>query len=268
MTSNSKNISNNIIKGLIYLSAGLTIGSLVLILGYMLKNGFGAFNFNLLNSLVPMIISTLYIVFLGILLSTPIGVCAAIYLVEYAKPGKMVRIIRFATESLSGIPSIIFGLFGMLFFVEVLKLKFSILSGTLTVTIMVLPTIIRTTEEALKSVPKSYREGSLGLGASKIRTIVQVILPSAFPGILTSIILSIGRIIGETAAVMFTAGMVAKVPKGVMSSGRTLAVHLYLVAKETTDFQKSYAIATILIIIVAILNFTASKLAKSMNRAK
>lgn len=264
--NNSKDISGNIIKCLIYLSATLTIGTLILILGYILLNGLGAFNIEFLKTLIPMTISTLYLVFLGIFISTPIGVCAAIYLIEYAKPGKVVNAIRFATESLSGIPSIIFGLFGMLFFVQVLKLKFSILSGTLTVSMMVLPTIIRTTEEALKSVPNSYREGSLGLGASKIRTIAQVILPAALPGILTSIILSIGRIIGETAAVIFTAGTVAKIPSSIMSSGKTLSVHLYLLAKEAISFEQAYATATILIIIVTILNFIASKIAKSVNK--
>lgn len=264
---NKSNISSHILKFFIYLSACLTIGSLILVLGYILFNGLGAFNVEFLKGLIPMTISTLYLVFLGIIISTPVGVCAAIYLVEYARAGRVIKLIRFATESLAGIPSIIFGLFGMLFFVEVLKLKFSILSGTLTVSMMVLPTIIRTTEEALKSVPKTYREGSLGLGASKIRTIAQVILPSALPGILTSIILSIGRIVGETAAVIFTAGMVTKIPSSVMSSGRTLAVHLYQLAKEAISFEQAYATATILVIIVAILNFTANKIAKSMNKS-
>lgn len=264
---NKSNMSSRVLKFFIYLSASLTIGSLILILAYILFNSLGVFSFEFLKGLIPMTISTLYLVFLGIIISTPIGVCAAIYLVEYAKTGRAVKLIRFATESLAGIPSIIFGLFGMLFFVEVMKLKFSILSGTLTVSMMVLPTIIRTTEEALKSVPKAYKEGSLGLGASKIRTIVQVILPSALPGILTSIILSIGRIVGETAAVIFTAGMVAKIPSSVMSSGRTLAVHLYQLAKEAISFEEAYATATILIIIVGILNFIANKMAKSMNKS-
>lgn len=168
---------SNLVKGLIYLASFLTIGILVLIFGYIVLNGLSALNLSFIESLTPMIVTTIYIVALSIFISTPIGVCAAIYLVEYAKKGRVVRIIRFATESLSGIPSIIFGLFGMIFFVQFLKLKFSILSGTLTVSMMVLPTIIRTTEEALKAVPDSYREGSLGLGASKIRTIIKVVLP-------------------------------------------------------------------------------------------
>jgi phosphate transport system permease protein len=255
------------LKSAIYLSATITVAVLVIILGYIIINGLGGFSVKFVAELTPMIVSTLYLVFLGILISTPIGICAAVYLVEYAKAGRTVRFIRFATECLSGIPSIIFGLFGMLFFVQLLKLKFSIVSGALTVSMMVLPTIIRTTEEALKAVPKSYREGSLGLGASKIRTIAKVIVPTALPGILTSVILSIGRIVGETAALIFTAGTVAKMPKGLMSSGRTLSVHLYLLAKEAISFQKAYATATILVIIVFVLNFIASKLAKSLNKS-
>lgn len=268
MNIKTKYLGSNIIKGLIYISAFLTICTLILILGYILLNGISAINLSFLNSLIPMIISTLYIVFLGIIISTPIGACAAIYLVEYAKQGKTVNLIRFATESLSGIPSIIFGLFGMLFFGQIMKMGFSILSGTLTVSMMVLPTIIRTTEEALKAVPKSYREGSLGLGASKIRTIAKVILPSALPGILTSIILSMGRIVGETAALIFTAGSASKMPTDIMSSGKSLAVHLYLLAKEAISFEQSYATAAVLIIIVALLNFTASKCVKSLDRLK
>lgn len=215
------------------------------------------------------IFSTVYVVALSILISTPIGICAAIYLVEYAKPGKVVRIIRFATESLAGIPSIIFGLFGYIFFVTYLKLGFSLLAGALTVSMMVLPTIVRTTEEALKAVPNAYREGSLGLGATKLKTIKKIILPSAIPGILTSIILSIGRIIGETAALLFTAGMYAsEVPTSVFDSGRTLTVHLYLLCKEGISFEKAFATATILIITVLVLNFIANKIGSKLSKSK
>jgi len=263
----SQKIGNYVYRALIYFSAFMTIGILVLIFGYILFNSIGGFSAKFFKDIIPMAVSTIYLVCLGILISTPIGICAAIYLVEYAKAGKLVRVIRFATESLSGIPSIIFGLFGMIFFVEILKLRYSIISGALTVSMMVMPTIVRTSEEALKSVPKSYTEGSLGLGASKIRTIVLVVLPSALPGILTSVILSIGRIVGETAALIFTAGMVAKLPKSIMSSGRTLAVHLYLLAKEAISFEQSYATATILVVIVAILNLSANKIAKSINKS-
>jgi phosphate transport system permease protein len=264
------------LKILIGLSAFLTVGILVWILGYIVTHGIGEINWAFLSTppkgeaggILPMIISTVYIVLLSVVISTPIGVCAAIYLVEYAKPGKIVRIIRFATESLAGIPSIVFGLFGMIFFVTALTFKFSLLSGAITLSIMVLPTIIRTTEEALKAVPNAYREGSLGLGASKLRTILKVVLPSAIPGVLTAVILSIGRIVGETAAVYLTAGMVPRIPKNLMSSGRTLSVHLYLLAKEGISFEKAYATATILIIIVAVINFTANQFARRLKKAK
>lgn len=262
-----KYIGSKTLKCAVYISAILTIGILVLILGYIVINGFAALNLTFLNEIVPMIISTIYIVVLGISISTPLGVCAAVYLVEYAKQGKTVNAIRFATESLAGIPSIIFGLFGMLFFVQFLKLKFSILSGTLTVCMMVLPTIVRTTEESLKAVPTSYREGSLGLGASKIRTIIKVVIPSSLSGILTAIILSMGRIVGETAALIFTAGSVAKIPNSIMSSGKTLSVHLYLLAKEAISFEKSYATATVLIIVIAVLNLAATKIVKLLDKA-
>ncbi|MFA9398064.1 MAG: phosphate ABC transporter permease PstA [Clostridiaceae bacterium] len=271
MNKNRK-LKDIIMYGLIYLSAFITFGVLIWILVYIVSNGIGALNFKFIFSdakdggILPMIISTIYVVILSIVISTPIGIGAAIYLVEYAKPGKLVRLIRFATESLAGIPSIIFGLFGMLFFVTTLKLRFSILSGALTLSIMVLPTIVRTTEEALKSVPDIFREGSYGLGASKLRTIVKIVLPSAVPGILSAVILSIGRIVGETAALMFTAGSVPRVPSSVMNSGRTLSVHLYLLVKEGISFEGAFATATILVVFVAILNWIAASIAKIFKR--
>ncbi|SHH98861.1 phosphate ABC transporter permease PstA [Clostridium grantii] len=272
---NKGKLLDKIFLFLIYFSAFITIGVLIWILTYVIMNGIKEINWNYLTAeakgdnpgIFPMIVSTLYIVILSIIIATPIGIGAAIYLVEYAKPGKLVRLIRFATESLSGIPSIIFGLFGMLFFVTALKLKFSLLSGALTLSIMVLPTLVRTTEEALKSVPDIYREGSYGLGASKLRTITNIILPSAIPGILAAVILSIGRIVGETAAVYFTAGMVPRIPSSIMNSGRTLAVHLYVLAKEGISFQQAFATATILIFLVAIINFLANRIAKALKRA-
>ena len=271
---NKGKLSDKIFLFLIYFSAFITIGVLIWILTYVIMNGIKEINWNYLTAeakgdnpgIFPMIVSTLYIVILSIIIATPIGIGAAIYLVEYAKPGKLVRVIRFATESLAGIPSIIFGLFGMLFFVTALKLKFSLLSGALTLSIMVLPTLVRTTEEALKSVPDIYREGSYGLGASKLRTITNIILPSAIPGILAAVILSIGRIVGETAAVYFTAGMVPRTPSSIMNSGRTLAVHLYVLAKEGISFQQAFATATILIFLVAIINFLANRIAKVLKR--
>ncbi|PLX33755.1 MAG: phosphate ABC transporter, permease protein PstA [Clostridiales bacterium] len=268
-------IKDRILRGLVWLSAFVTMGMLVWILTYVLMKGMGSLSWAFLTEMargdgeggiLPMIVTTFYVIAISIAMATPIGICAAIYLVEYAKPGKLVRTIRFATESLAGIPSIIFGLFGFLFFVTVLHFKFSILSGALTLSIMVLPTIVRTTEEALKAVPQSYREGSLGLGASKLSTIMNVVLPSAVPGILAAVILSVGRIIGETAAIYMTVGMAPYIPKGFMESGRTLSVHLYLLAKEGISFEKAYATAAVLIIIVAFLNFIANKTASALNR--
>lgn len=263
-----------LLKVLIGISAIFTCGILIWIIGYIIINGIGLVNIEFLTTapfkdeggVLPMIVSTLWIVLLALIISTPIGIGAAIYLNEYAKPGKIVNVIRFAIESLAGIPSIIYGLFGLIFFVTILKLSYSILAGAITVSIMVLPVIIRTTEESLKTVPKSYREGSLALGASKIRTVVKIVLPSAIPGILSGVILSIGRIVGETAAIYMTAGMVPKMPKTIMNSGRTLSVHLYLLAKEGISFEKAYATATVLIVIVAFINFCANKTAKFLNR--
>ncbi len=268
-------VKDKIMRGLVWLSAFVTIGILVWILTYVLIKGMGSLSWAFLTEMargdgeggiLPMIVTTFYVIAISIAMATPIGICAAIYLVEYAKPGKLVRTIRFATESLAGIPSIIFGLFGFLFFVTVLHFSFSILSGALTLSIMVLPTIVRTTEESLKAVPQSYREGSLGLGASKLSTIMNVVLPSAVPGILAAVILSVGRIIGETAAIYMTVGMAPYIPKGFMESGRTLSVHLYLLAKEGISFEKAYATAAVLIIIVAFLNFIANKTASALNR--
>lgn len=262
------------IQWIIYGSAFATMGILAWILIYILWKGFGGINLEFLTTepfqdqggIYPMMITTLWVIGLSVLISAPIGICSAIYLNEYARPGKLVTGIRFAIESLAGIPSIIYGLFGMLFFVTLMKMKFSLLSGSLTVSIMVLPVIIRTTEEALKTVPVSFREGSFALGATKIRTIAKIVLPSAIPGILSGVILSIGRMIGETAAIYLTAGMVPKLPGSILESGRTLSVHLYLLAKEGISFEKSYATAAVLILIVALINFSASRIANLLNR--
>lgn len=267
-------IKDNTLLGLIYIATFLTLGILLWIIGYVMINGLSQVNWEFLftnpigeeGGVLPMIVSTFYIVILSLLIATPIGIGAAIYLVEYAKPGKLVRAIRFCTESLAGIPSIIFGLFGMIFFVTILKLGFSLLAGAFTVSMMVLPTIIRTTEESLKSVPNSFREGSYGLGASKLRTIVKIILPSSIPGILAAVILSVGRVVGETAALYFTAGMVPRMPTSIMDSGRTLSIHMYLLAKEGVSFQKAFATATVLIIFVAVINFAANRIAKALNK--
>ena len=221
------------------------------------------------GGIFPMLITTLIMIGLSLLIAGPIGILAAIYLVEYAKPGRLVRVIRFATESLSGIPSIIYGLFGMLFFVTMLKMNYSILAGAMTLSIILLPVIIRQTEESLKAVPMSYREGSLGLGATKLQTIFKVVLPSAVPGIVVAVILSIGRIVGESAALLLTAGTAARIPTSLLSSGATLTIKAYTVAKEEADIVTSCAIGTVIILIILILN-AASKLmtrkySKNMN---
>lgn len=272
----SRRVKDNITLGLVWLSAFLTVGILAWILIYVVINGIGHINMEFLTTvpdgeeggIFPMIVNTIYMIVVSLAVSTPIGVLAAIYLNEYAKPGRALRLIRFATESLAGIPSIVFGLFGMIFFVIYLKFGWSILAGSLTLSIMVLPTIVRTTEEALKSVPDAYREGSLGLGATKLRTVWKAVLPSAIPGILTAIILSVGRVVGETAAVFLTAGMVPRVAESMFQSGRTLSVHMYLLAKEGISFELAYATATILILLVLIVNFSANRLGKRLSKTK
>ncbi|MDD2370581.1 MAG: phosphate ABC transporter permease PstA [Firmicutes bacterium] len=249
----STKVKDTILSLLVYLSSFLTICSLVAILGYILWNGLGALNFNFFMELAPSIITTLLVIFVSILISVPIGICAAIYLHEYAKNKRVVELINFAIDSLAGIPSILYGLFGLVFFVITMKLNWSILAGSLTLGIMILPTIIRVTQESLKMVPDSFREGSFALGASKVTTLLKIIIPAAIRGIITAVILSIGRIVGETAAVFLTVGTVDKVPDGVMSSGRTLSVHFYLLVKEAIGpdaFNQAFGTATLLIIIV------------------
>jgi phosphate ABC transporter, permease protein PstA len=272
-----KRFSDKILMFLIWFFALITMGILAWILIYIVSKGITQINWSFLTTkyrptdntfgIYTMIVNTLYIVLATVAVSTPIGICSAIYLVEYSKPGKIVGTIRFATETLAGIPSIIYGLFGLIFFVKTLNFKYSILSGALTLSIMVLPTVIRATEEALKSVPDMYREGSLALGATKLATTYKIVLPSAIPGILTAVILSIGRIVGETAAVYLTAGFAPNIPETIMNSGRTLSVHLYMLVKEAISFDQSFATATILIIIVALLNFIAGRIAGNIRKA-
>lgn len=218
-------------------------------------------------SMLPAIVNTLIITLLSLLIAGPIGIFSAIYLVEYAKKGnKLVDIVRITTETLSGIPSIVYGLFGMLFFVTTMKCGYSLLAGALTLSIMVLPVIMRTTEEALLAVPNSFREGSFGLGAGKLRTIFKIVLPSAVPGILAGVILAIGRIVGETAALIYTAGTVAELPKSVMSSGRTLAIHMYSLSKEDLYTDQAYATAVVLLIIVVLINMLSNFVAKKFTK--
>ena len=271
-----RKFKENLLKSLVYLSALFTIVSLVVIVGFIFIKGIGNMNFNFLFSnysasgdggILPMIITTLYTVVVSIVVATPIGILAAIYLQEYAKKGKAVTAIRFATESLSGIPSIVYGLFGGIFFVVTLKMGYSIVAGSLTVAIIILPVIIRTTEEALKTVPQAYRESSLALGATKFQTLYKVVLPSAIPGILSGVILSVGRIIGESAAILLTGGTVAKMPGGIFDSARTLTVHSYLLTKESGDIATAASIGIVLIVIVLALNMLARFVAKKLNKA-
>ena len=213
-------------------------------------------------SLMPALINTLIMTALSLVIAVPIGIFSAVFLVEYAARGsKLVSLIRITTETLSGIPSIIYGLFGLLFFSTALGWGFSLLSGSLTLVIMILPLVIRTTEEALKSVPDSYREASFGLGAGKLRTIFRIVLPSAVPGILAGVILATGRIVGETAALIYTAGTVAQVPSNLLGSGRTLAVHMYVLASEGLYMNQAYATAVILLIIVLLINWLSGRIA-------
>lgn len=265
-----------IVMLLVVLSAVATIAALVFLILYILVNGIPYINADLFSlkytsencSVVPAAINTVIMAAISLLLAVPFGIGSAIYLVEYAKKGnKLVKIIRVTAETLTGIPSIVYGLFGMLFFVTALKWKFSILAGAFTLAIMILPVILRTTEEALLAVPDSYREGSFGLGAGKLRTIFKIVLPAAVPGILSGIILATGRIVGETAALIYTAGSVAKIPSSVFSSGRTLAVHMYLLANEGLHVNQAYATAVILLILIIAINALSSFIAKKIAKA-
>ncbi len=217
------------------------------------------------GGIIPMLVSTIYIILLSLVISGPIGIGAAIYLNEYAKPGRILNSIRFAIQNLAGIPSIIYGLFGMLLFVQVLKMQYSILAGSLTLSILLLPTIISTTEEALKEIPRSYREGSYGLGATKLQTIARIILPGALPGILVAVILSIGRIVGESAALIFTAGTIAQIPEGLVggkASAATLTTKMYWLIKESGDLSAASSIAVILLILIVLLNVASKMITK------
>lgn len=257
---------------LVLLAAGFTIATLLFLVGYVLVTGVPnlrlslfAWNYNSDNvSMMPAIINTIEMVAMALLAAVPFGVGAAVYLVEYAKKGnKIVGLVRLTAETLTGIPSIVYGLFGMLFFVTALGWRNSLLSGAMTLAIMILPTIMRTTEEALLSVPDTYREGSFGLGAGKLRTIFKIVLPAAIPGILSGIILAIGRIVGETAALIYTAGTVAGLA-GVTDSGRTLAVHMYVLSNEGLHKNEANATAVVLLLIVLGMNGISSSLAKKL----
>lgn len=262
------------LRTLLYLCAGITCALLLFLIGYIFYRGLGNISWELLSSqtsyindtigILPNFLNTLYIILLAMVIVLPLGVGAAIYLTEYATNRKVVAAIEFATETLTGIPSIIFGLVGMLFFCQFLGLKASLLAGALTLVIMTLPTIVRTTQEALKTVPQSYREAALGLGAGKWRMIRTVVLPSSVDGIVTGCILSVGRIVGESAALLFTAGMgmslnhfFSSFDNFIHSSGATLTVALYVYAKERAEFDVAFAIAAILMLLTLVINLTA-----------
>lgn len=262
---------------LVMISAVLTFLLLLFLVGYILVHGIPylkpslfALEYTSENaSLTPALLNTLTMTALSLVIAVPLGIFAAIFLVEYAKRGnRFIEVIRLTTETLSGIPSIVYGLFGMLFFVTTCGWGFSLLAGAFTLSIMILPLIMRTTEEALKSVPDSFREGSFGLGAGKLRTIFRIVLPSAVPGILAGVILAIGRIVGETAALIYTAGTVAGVPSGVMGSGRTLAVHMYNLASEGLYMDQAYATAVVLLILVLGINTLSGVVAKRLTKGQ
>lgn len=212
------------------------------------------------------IINTLLLILLTLVFSTPLGVAAAVYLVEYAKQGRLVNILRMGTETLAGIPSIVFGLFGHIIFVRILNIGIGFITATLTVTLMILPTIIRTSEEALKSVPQSFREGSLALGATKLQTIWKVVIPAATPGILTGIILAVGRVVGETAVLLYTLGSSYNLVDSLTSSARVLSLHLYLLFSEAISFERAFATAAILVFIIILVNFATTRLIGRMNK--
>ena len=261
---------------LVMIATLITFALLLFLIFYILVNGIPYIKPSLFSlhytsenaSVIPALINTVVMTLLSLLIAVPFGIFSAIFLVEYAGKGnKFIEVIRLTTETLSGIPSIVYGLFGMLFFVNTLKWGFSILAGAFTLSIMILPLIMRQTEEALKAVPDSYREGSFGLGAGKLRTVFRIVLPSAVPGILAGVILAIGRIVGETAALIYTAGTVAQVPKNVLGSGRTLAIHMYMLSSEGLYMDQAYATAVILLVLVVAINTLSGVVAKKLTKA-
>lgn len=271
---NKSKLQSVILRTLVYTAAFITFGVLICLIAYILIKGIPnlsldlfSFEYNSENvSLFPALINTVVMTALSLVIAVPLGVFSAIYLVEYAKRGnKIVGLIRLTAETLSGIPSIVYGLFGFLLFVTAFSWGYSLLAGAFTLVIMILPVIMRTTEEALKAVPDTFREGSFGLGAGKLRTVFKIVLPSAVPGILAGVVLSVGRIVGETAALIYTAGTVAQIPSGLLGSGRTLAVHMYALWSEGLNTNQSYATAVVLLIIVVILNAASSALAKKIS---
>lgn len=256
-------------RSLLALSAAITLAVLCALLLFILVKGLPQVGWEFLTGMPrrmgrlggiwPTIVGTVYLAVVALLVAAPVGVAAAVYLAEYAPPGRLTRAYRFGTETLAGVPSIIFGLFGFATFVIFLRLGWSVLSGGLTLALMILPTVIRTAEEALKAVPRSYREGSLALGATKWQTVWRVVLPSALPGILTGLLLGLGRAVGETAAVLLTAGSSLTIPLTPLDPARTMSIHLYILAVEGISLERAYATAAVLVVTILILNLAATQ---------
>lgn len=275
MNSYKKHPGSFLLFLLVVAAAIITVAVLLYLVAYILihgvpylKPGLFALEYNSDNvSMLPAMINTLEMTLFSLLFAVPLGIGAAVYLVEYASKGsKLVKVVRITAETLTGIPSIIYGLFGMLFFVTYLHWGYSMLAGAATLAIMVLPVIMRTTEEALLCVPDTYREGSFGLGAGRLRTVFRIVLPSAMPGILSGIILAVGRIVGETAALIYTAGTVADLAPNLMASGRTLAVHMYSLSREGLHTNEAYATGVVLLVIVLLINGVSTLIARKFTK--
>jgi len=261
MKITKRKIMDGILYGVMAAAMAGVIIALLFIIVYIFKSQAGFLNFSFItdieHGILPMIVTTLYVVLVSILVALPVGISTAIFLNEYSGNSSLIRILRLAIETLAGIPSIIYGLFGLLMFCRLLGFGQSIIAGAFTLSIMILPVIIRTTEESLKSIPVSFREGSLALGATKLQTIFHVVLPSALPGIVTSVILAIGRVIGESAPVLLTVGLTKNMPRTIFESGRTLTIHLYYLTNEAVrpeDFGIAFATASVLVILVVVIN--------------
>lgn len=282
--SGRKRISDVLAYLLIGICSAVSVLLLIGIIAYVFVKGIGVVDWSFLSSVTSVlngtvgiagnIVNTIITVILTLLICAPVGICGAIYLNEYAKPGKIVSAIEFATETLSGIPSIIFGMFGMVFFVEGLHMGYSLLAGSLTLSLMVLPLITRNTQEALKTVPDSYRQGAIGLGSSKLYMIVKILIPSAMQGIVTGVILAVGRVVGESAVLLFTAGSAKLLPNNVkqlllkpFQSGGTLTVQMYLSATSEGDFDTAFGIAVVLLVIVLCINFLTKLLTRLFNKS-
>lgn len=270
-------IKSGALKALVWCAAAVTFAVMAAIVIYVLIRGVPSLSADMFAweyssenvSLLPALINTVVMTAVSLLIAVPLGVCSAVYLAEYAKRGsRIVSLVRITAETLSGIPSIVYGLFGYLLFVSAFGWSYCILAGALTLSIMILPVIMRTTEEALKSVPDAYREGSFGLGAGKLRTVFRIVLPAASPGIMSGVVLSVGRIVGESAALIYTAGSVAQVPDTLLGSGRTLAIHIYALWSEGLNTDKAYATAVVLLVIVVGLNSLSAYAAKKMVKGR